>query len=210
MYPWPKVSSCQVLCLPYVLSMQWCWYSGRVSERQSGFKSRTHTVGSEGAMEMLGATAPTIGMLWLTAQQRLVATGTEAKKYQRVQWPWLFHSQGNGRCRSFQPRWVDPRVESVVRKGNPLRHRLEIARAGWWSLRVARCIHWAKGSDEEGCRCVFKGPVSCQEKIMDEERTNAHPADKDAGLSPIVQGPLQWYVKGEGQKDPAARSGDLL
>ena len=118
-YPWRTVSSCQVLCLPYVLSMQWCWYSGRVSERQSGFKLRTHTVGSEGAVEVLGATASTIGMLWLTAQQRLVANGMEAKKHQRVQRPWLFHSRGNGRCRRFQPRWVDPKLESVVSASSP-------------------------------------------------------------------------------------------
>ena len=45
---------------------------------------------------------------------------------------------------------------------------------------------------------------------MNEERTNAYPADRKNGLSPIVQSPLQGYLEGEGQQDPPARSGDLL
>ena len=45
---------------------------------------------------------------------------------------------------------------------------------------------------------------------MNEERTNAYPADRNTGVFPIVQGPLQGRFKGEGQQDPAARSGDLL
>ena len=56
----------------------------------------------------------------------------------------------------------------------------------------------------------FKGLVSCQEKIMQEERTNAYPADRNTTLSPIVQSPLQEYFEGEGQQDPAARSRNLL
>ena len=43
---------------------------------------------------------------------------------------------------------------------------------------------------------------------MNEERTNAYLADRSTGLFPIVQGPLQGRFKGEGQQDPAARSGD--
>ena len=45
---------------------------------------------------------------------------------------------------------------------------------------------------------------------MNEERTNAYPADRNTDLSPIVQGPLEGYSMGGGQQDPAARSEDLL
>ena len=59
-------------------------------------------------------------------------------------------------------------------------------------------------------RIFFKRSVSCQEKIMNEERTKAYPVDRNTRLSPIVENPLQGYFEGEKQQDPAAQSRDLL
>lgn len=42
-----------------------------VSERQSGFESRTDNAGSEGAVEMLAVTVLSMEMLLLAAQQRV-------------------------------------------------------------------------------------------------------------------------------------------
>lgn len=44
---------------------------GMVSERQSGFESRTDNAGSEGAVEMLAVTVLSMEMLLLAAQQRV-------------------------------------------------------------------------------------------------------------------------------------------